>query len=202
MRTHRMLRCAMVLAAFAVATAELAAQAAPLEGTWLLDAGRSENAQEIHAARFGAGAMARGGDGAAAGAVMRGGGGAGGRMIVRGGGALVASLVRAGERVSIGMGTASVTLRIDDEAPFTLPLTGEEIEVVRGESVVLARATFRGGALTIESTGENGVAFTETFTATERDELDAELSVTFPQMGGPQTIVAKRVYVKAPESAR
>jgi hypothetical protein len=134
--------------------------------------------------------------------VMRSGGGGGGRMIIRGGGSLVGNVVQAGQRVRIEMGIASVTLRVDDEAPFTLPLSGEAIEVTRGESVVLARARLANGTLTIESEGENGIAFRETFTATDRGEIDAELDLSFPQMGGPVTIVAKRVYVKAPEPTR
>lgn len=203
MRTRWLLRGAPVLATIGIATADLAAQAASLEGTWVLDAERSENAQEMLAARMGGGGAMRTGDGAGAPpAAVRGGGGGGGRMIVRGGGALVGSLVQAGQRVHIELGVASVTVRVDDASPFTLPLTGEEIEVRRWEHAVLTRARLANGTLTIESTGENGIAFKETFTATGRDEIDAELSITFPSMGGPQSFVAKRVYVKAPEAAR
>jgi hypothetical protein len=203
MNPQWLLRGTIVLAAIAIATADVAAQASSLEGTWVLDAERSENAQEMLATRMGGAGAMRTGDGAGAAAAVRGGGGGGGgRMIVRGGGQLVGSLVQAGQRVRIELGVASVTVRVDDDSPFTLPLTGEEIEVRRWEQAVLARARLANATLTIESTGENGIAFHEIFTATERDEIDAELSFTFPSMGGPQSIVAKRVYVKASEGAR
>jgi hypothetical protein len=192
----------MVLAALTTAAPHVAAQAT-LEGTWLLDAQRSENAQEMHAARFGGAAAPRAGYGPpAGGAVMRSGGGAAGRMIVRGGGVFVGSLVRGGERVHIELGTASVTLRFDDASPFTLPLTGEAIEVRRGEHTLLSRASLVEGALTIESTGPNEVAVEETFAVTERGEIAAELNITFPQMGGPTTIAVKRIYMRAAEGTR
>jgi hypothetical protein len=202
MRRVRPLCGATVLAALAILSPRAAAQT-PLHGTWVLDQERSENVREMYAARFGGAPMARAGDGAGAGAVIRGGGGgAGGRMIVRGGGPLVGSLVRGGERVRIELGTASVTVHIDDEAPFTLPLSGEEIELTRWGNAVIARAGLANGTLTIESVGEYEVAVTETFTATERGEIDAELNITFPQMGGPLTMAAKRVYVKVAEGTR
>jgi hypothetical protein len=131
MSTQWLLRGATVLAAFGIATADVAAQAPTPEGTWTLDAERSENVQEMLAARTGGGPMMRaGGDGAGAGAV-RGGGGGGGRMIVRGGGALVGSFVQAANDIALQESFRATTAgEIAGEVHISFPSMGGSTEIV------------------------------------------------------------------------
>lgn len=186
-----MLCGAVVLATAGAQPADVAAQASPLAGTWVLDVERSQNTQEIiMAVRSGGGRM-----------IMRGSdGGGGGRVMMRGaggpGGEVMAGL-QGGEHLRIQFSEERVTVRIDNTPELSLPLSGAETVATRWGQRVKARARLAGSTLTIETVSESGMALKEVFGVAENRELHAELHVRPPSRGSdavPQPVVVKRVY--------
>ena len=166
-------------------------------GTWIRNAGLSENPREATGLgnRGGAGGDAFGGGGRGGGSRGGGGGGRGGGGGVRGGGRegaagsdvdpadmqRVMRAMRPAERLILTVTDSTVELRTGRGAPLLLRLDGEEIEIDLGDDQTMkVRAEWKGETLELRTDLRGGFSINQSYSLdseTGRMEIDVSSRV-------------------------